>query len=56
MNPNTMTALAKTKPEEGLWQIQAPIPEIGPEDVLIRIQTTGISSYLLFFLLLFKSF
>ncbi|MEM9319269.1 MAG: L-threonine 3-dehydrogenase [Pseudomonadota bacterium] len=37
-----MKALAKTKPEEGLWQIEAPIPDIGPEDVLIRINTTGI--------------
>ena len=37
-----MTALAKTKPEEGLWQIEAPIPEIGPDDVLIRVKYTGI--------------
>lgn len=42
MTMNTMTALAKTKPEEGLWQIKAPVPEIGPDDVLIRIRTTGI--------------
>jgi threonine 3-dehydrogenase len=42
MIANTMTALAKTKPEEGLWQIEAPVPEIGPDDVLIRINTTGI--------------
>ncbi len=42
MIPNTMTALAKTKPTEGLWQIDAPVPEIGPEDVLIRINMTGI--------------
>ena len=26
---NTMKALAKAKPEEGLWQVNAPIPEIG---------------------------
>ncbi|WP_299873700.1 L-threonine 3-dehydrogenase [uncultured Sulfitobacter sp.] len=37
-----MTALAKTKPAEGLWQINAPVPEIGPEDVLISINMTGI--------------
>lgn len=37
-----MTALAKIKPEEGLWQIEAPVPEIGPDDVLIRIKKTGI--------------
>ncbi|MEM9435176.1 MAG: L-threonine 3-dehydrogenase [Pseudomonadota bacterium] len=37
-----MKALAKTKPQEGLWQIEAPLPEIGPDDVLIRINATGI--------------
>ena len=42
MTANTMTALAKIKPEEGLWQIDAPVPEIGPDDVLIRINKTGI--------------
>ncbi len=42
MSANTMMALAKTKPEEGLWKIEAPIPEIGPDDVLIRIRKTGI--------------
>ena len=42
MTANTMKALAKTKPEEGLWLIDAPVPEIGPDDVLIRINKTGI--------------
>jgi threonine 3-dehydrogenase len=42
MTANTMTALAKTKPEEGLWMINAPVPEIGPDDVLIRVNKTGI--------------
>ena len=42
MTANTMTALAKSKPEEGLWMINAPVPEIGPDDVLIRINKTGI--------------
>ena len=42
MTSNTMTALAKTKPEEGLWRIEAPVPEIGPDDVLIRVSKTGI--------------
>ncbi|MEL7091595.1 MAG: L-threonine 3-dehydrogenase [Pseudomonadota bacterium] len=37
-----MKALAKTKPEEGLWQIEAPVPDIGPDDVLIRVNKTGI--------------
>ncbi len=42
MRPNTMKALEKSKPEEGLWQVQAPVPEIGPDDVLIKVNTTGI--------------
>ena len=37
-----MKALAKTKPELGLWMEQRPVPEIGPDDVLIRIRKTGI--------------
>lgn len=37
-----MKALAKTKPEEGLWMQQAPVPEIGPDDVLIKVNKTGI--------------
>ncbi|SEW36359.1 L-threonine 3-dehydrogenase [Aliiroseovarius sediminilitoris] len=40
--PNTMKALEKSKPEEGLWMVRAPVPEIGPDDVLIRINATGI--------------
>ncbi|NVL03610.1 L-threonine 3-dehydrogenase, partial [Ruegeria pomeroyi] len=37
-----MKALEKSKPEEGLWMVQAPVPEIGPDDVLIKIKKTGI--------------
>ena len=37
-----MKALQKSHPEPGLWQIEAPIPAIGPDDVLIRIAKTGI--------------
>lgn len=37
-----MKALAKSKPEPGLWMVEAPVPEIGPDDVLIRIHKTGI--------------
>ena len=40
--PNTMTALEKSHPEEGLWMVQAPVPEIGHDEVLIRINKTGI--------------
>ncbi len=39
---NEMKALAKTKPEVGLWMKTAPVPEIGPDDVLIKINKTGI--------------
>lgn len=39
---NDMKTLAKTKPEVGLWMEQRPVPEIGPDDVLIRIRKTGI--------------
>ncbi|HBD92243.1 MAG TPA: L-threonine 3-dehydrogenase [Gemmobacter sp.] len=37
-----MKALAKTRPETGLWMETRPVPEIGPDDVLIRIRKTGI--------------
>ena len=37
-----MKALVKTKPEVGLWMEHRPVPEIGPDDVLIRIRRTGI--------------
>jgi threonine 3-dehydrogenase len=37
-----MTALVKAKPEPGIWMETRAIPEIGPEDVLIRIRKTGI--------------
>lgn len=41
--PNaTMTALVKARPEPGLWMETRPVPEIGPDDVLIRIRKTGI--------------
>ena len=37
-----MKALAKQKPEPGIWMIDAPVPEIGPEDVLVKVHKTGI--------------
>ena len=37
-----MQALCKTAPEEGLSLVRAPVPEPGPDDVLIRIKKTGI--------------
>lgn len=39
---NEMKALAKLEPREGLWMVDAPVPEVGPDDVLIRVKKTGI--------------
>ena len=38
----TMKALVKAKPEIGLWMEQVPIPEFGPNDVLVKIRKTAI--------------
>jgi threonine 3-dehydrogenase len=38
----TMQVLAKQRPEPGLWAETRPIPEIGPDDVLIKVAKTGI--------------
>ncbi|WDR05854.1 L-threonine 3-dehydrogenase [Devosia rhodophyticola] len=37
-----MKALSKLKAEPGIWMVDAPIPEIGTEDVLIKVHKTGI--------------
>ncbi|SDE73520.1 threonine 3-dehydrogenase [Paracoccus isoporae] len=37
-----MKALVKAEPRPGLWLQDRPVPEIGPDDVLIRIRKTGI--------------
>lgn len=37
-----MKALVKSKAEIGLWSEERPVPEIGPEDVLIKVKKTGI--------------
>jgi threonine 3-dehydrogenase len=42
MTTNEMKALAKLHAREGLWMTHAPVPEIGPDDVLIKINKTGI--------------
>ena len=39
---NQMKALVKARAEPGLWMERRPVPEIGPDDVLIRIRKTGI--------------
>ncbi len=42
MNNNTMWALVKEKPEQGLWMKRVSIPEVGPNDVKIKIRKTAI--------------
>ena len=37
-----MKALVKARAEVGLWMEERPVPEIGPEDVLIKVLKTGI--------------
>ena len=38
-----MKALVKSKPEPGLWlSTSEPTPEIGQDDVLVRVRKTGI--------------
>ncbi|GAB7023689.1 L-threonine 3-dehydrogenase [Salidesulfovibrio brasiliensis] len=38
----TMKALVKSKPEEGIWMEEVPVPECGPNDALIRVRKTAI--------------
>ncbi|MEG9862707.1 MAG: L-threonine 3-dehydrogenase [Parvularculales bacterium] len=41
--PNSlMKALVKSETREGLWMADRNIPEIGPEDILVKINKTGI--------------
>ena len=37
-----MRALVKAKSEPGIWMEDRPVPEIGPEDVLVKVHKTGI--------------
>lgn len=37
-----MRALVKAKREPGLWMQEVPVPELGPNDVLIKVRKTGI--------------
>lgn len=39
---NTMKALVKKRAEEGLWLEEVPIPEVGGNDVLVKIKRTAI--------------
>lgn len=39
---STMKALGKLKPEKGIWMYDAPVPECGDNDILIKIRQTAI--------------
>ncbi len=39
---NTMRALVKDKAEKGLWMMDQPVPEVKPNEVLIKIKKTAI--------------
>ena len=43
-----MWALVKEKPEVGLWMKRVPIPEVGPNDVKIKItkQLSAVQTYI----------
>ena len=37
-----MKALVKAKPERGIWMEDRPVPDIGPDEVLVQVHKTGI--------------
>src|SRR6476620_12577383 len=39
---NMMRALVKTRAEPGIWMEEVPVPEIGHNDVLIKVKKTAI--------------
>ena len=39
---NDMKALVKAKPEPGLTLQNEPLPEIGPDEILVKVAKTGI--------------
>ena len=39
---NMMRALVKAKAEAGIWMEEVPVPEIGPNDVLIKVKKIAI--------------
>lgn len=40
--PTTMKALVKRHPERGIWMEAVPVPEAGPNEVLIKVEKTAI--------------
>ncbi len=39
---NMMRALVKSRPEPGIWMEEVPVPEIGPNDVLVKVRRSAI--------------
>jgi threonine 3-dehydrogenase len=39
---NMMKALVKAKAEPGIWMEEVPVPDVGPNDVLIKVRKTSI--------------
>jgi len=39
---NMMKALVKSRPQPGIWMERVPVPEIGPNDVLVKVKKTAI--------------
>jgi threonine 3-dehydrogenase len=40
--PQMMKALVKTHAEKGIWMERVPVPDIGPNDVLVKLEKTAI--------------
>jgi threonine 3-dehydrogenase len=40
--PQMMKALVKRNPEQGIWMEEVPVPEVGPNEVLIKLEKTAI--------------
>src|SRR5690242_21884869 len=40
--PQTMKALVKRHAEPGIWMEEVPVPEVGPNEVLIKLEKTAI--------------
>ncbi len=40
--PQMMKALVKREPAKGIWMDEAPVPEVGPNEVLIKVEKTAI--------------
>jgi len=37
-----MKAIVKSKPEKGIWMTEVPLPQVGPNDVLVKVKKSAI--------------